>query len=86
MIISDNNIIYCIIRSVSKSGMSRRISLFTLQNGYMQYVTHQVAELLDYKLDKKEGIRVDGCGMDMCSYVVDLINRKLGTKFKHIIL
>lgn len=87
MITSDNKIIYCVVRSVSQSGMSRKISLFTLQNGHLQDVTYHVAELLDYKLDKKKmAINVSGCGMDMCYFVVDLINKKLGTKFKNIVL
>lgn len=77
--------IYCILRSVSRSGMSRRISFYAMKPAGTKYSTGEkpvhhtepvmldraVAAILDMPLDReKEGIRVDGCGMDMGFHVV----------------
>lgn len=59
--------VYTLIRSVSSSGMSRRISVFTIIDGELVD--------LDWKLERagiakrranKDGLYIQGVGMDMC--------------------
>ena len=61
-------IIYTILRHVSKSGMSRDISAFTILNGEKISLTYTIAEATGQKCITSQGfnaIRVSGCGMDM---------------------
>lgn len=66
--------IYCILRHVSKSGMSRVIDLKTISCGHgesegeagLWHIGYNVAQALAMPYDRKnEGIRIGGCGMDM---------------------
>src|SRR5688500_9376607 len=79
--------IYCVLRSVSKSGMSRRIDFFALQKAdrksgrdyiYPQYLTGWMSAAgLGSLRDGKQGMRVDGCGMDMGFHVVNNLSYTL---------
>ncbi len=52
-----------ILRHVSRSGMTRSISVV---DGQSQDVTWLVARALDEKIDQRhDGIKMGGCGMDM---------------------
>ena len=62
--------VYCILRSVSPSGMSRTISLYVKSKGDMRNIDSLSADVLGYKLSKKEGLLVSGCGMDMGFHLV----------------
>ena len=62
--------VYCILRSVSASGMSRSISLYVKSEGDMRNVDSLIADALGYKLSKKTGVLVSGCGMDMGFHLV----------------
>jgi len=75
--------VYAVIRSVSRSGMSRRIDLYTIAAGYgtdrgpsserygLAYLTGLASTVLGWSADaRKGGLRVDGCGMDMCFHTV----------------
>ena len=69
------DIVYTMLRSVSKSGMSRQISLFIVRDGELQNITQRVAVALGYTVtDKNSGgnwaIRVQGTGMDMGFHLV----------------
>ena len=67
--------IYAKVNSVSRSGMSRKISFYRVEKGEIKDVTTQVAWLSGHatpgKLSERgkyfidEGLRVSGCGMDM---------------------
>lgn len=72
--------VYADVKSVSRSGMSRRICFYTISYGYdgnpyIERITHVVGWLTGWlkfqtykqggKYVAKEGLRVDGCGMDM---------------------
>lgn len=66
--------VYTVVRSVAQSGMSRRVDLYVVADGQLAYLTGYVAELLGYSRSRKlQGIRLDGCGMDMCYHVVDCL-------------
>lgn len=63
--------IYTVLRHVSASGMSRRIDLYIMRRGHPRYISWHVANVLDYKIpDRKEGLVVGGCGMDMGFHLV----------------
>jgi len=80
--------VYCVLRSVSKSGMSRTIDFYTITednrgNGvesYMQYLTGWFGTLLDYRRDKHGALKVGGCGMDMGFHVVYNVGAMLWPK------
>lgn len=65
--------VYTILRHVSQSGMSRDISVKTLEDGQLRDITYTVAEALGKKIKDRNGqrvIRVSGCGMDMGFHLV----------------
>jgi len=73
--------VYTIRRSCSSSGMTRRIDLYAVHRGGMVYLTYCVAKALGYKYDsERDGIRVNGHGMDMGSHVVYSLGRILFPK------
>ena len=57
--------IYCTLRSVSASGMSRRISLHTIHKGELIPLDYTASILTGRTLSDKGGIVCNGCGMDM---------------------
>lgn len=77
--------VFCSVGSVAKSGMSRRIKLYVAIDGDIIRISHLAAKILESNLNDN-GIRIDGCGMDMgFAMVNDLeyrLNKILGTVFK----
>lgn len=73
--------VHGIIRSVSRSGMSRRIDFYKLVDGDRIYLTGLMVDVgighQSYKdWQQSRGMRVDGCGMDMifaCVYQLGCI-------------
>jgi hypothetical protein len=58
--------VYCILRHVSQSGMSRIIDLVTIKDDKVYHVGYNAARALGLKYDRdKQGVRISGCGMDM---------------------
>lgn len=74
-----NKTIYTIVRHVSQSGMQRRISCFVpVKNKRLDVTVHEIV-CIDWYIEKlghykrhtsKEGLIVNGCGMDMGFAVV----------------
>lgn len=63
--------VYTILRHVSASGMTRRISVKAIKGGTLCDITHHVANVAGFRMAfPKEGLRVSGCGMDMGFEVV----------------
>lgn len=59
--------VYTVIRHVSASGMMRVIDLFTIKDNEPQRITWLACEATGAPYNRKhEGMRMDGCGMDMC--------------------
>ena len=56
--------IYCVLRSVSKSGMSREISLFIVHKGELRNIDAMASDASGIS-EGKQGIKMQGCGMDM---------------------
>lgn len=58
--------VYCILRHVSSSGMSRVIDLKIIHDGAPLHIGYNVAKALGMSWDdRRNGIKVGGCGMDM---------------------
>ena len=62
--------VYCILRSVSASGMSRAVSLYVKSEGDIRNVDSLISDALGYKLAKQAGVMVSGCGMDVGFHLV----------------
>jgi len=72
--------IYTVLRHVSKSGMSRDISLHIGAGSDVQTITWLAARALGWQLKEVHGsnaIRCPGCGMDMGFHLVYSLSRVL---------
>jgi len=70
--------IYCIIRHVSKSGMSRHISFFCIVDNEPRFLSGLIADYLDYRMNKyHDALVVGGCGMDMAFSVVNHLQEQM---------
>lgn len=74
--------VYTILRHVSQSGMSRRISCFVIGKDKKPFMLDWYFEKLDIskRHRDKEGLVVGGCGMDMGFHLVYCLGRKLYPK------
>ena len=61
--------ILIIIKSVSASGMCRRMKVLTSDHSDITYL---IGQLIGWSVNDK-GLRVDGCGMDMAFHLADTI-------------
>ena len=66
-VLKPGDTVYCILRHVSRSGMSRVISLYAKTPDGMQWLDPFALKLgVGSGMDnKREGLKVGGCGMDM---------------------
>ena len=64
------------IKSVSRSGMSRRFEFYA--DGYNR-IGYYIAQLLEYPYNDK-GLRADGCGMDMVFSVLSNLNYEMAKR------
>jgi hypothetical protein len=63
--------VYTILRHVSRSGMSRSISVVVVQDGVPFDVSWAVAKAGLGRFDRdRDGVKVTGCGMDMGFHLV----------------
>lgn len=80
--------VYTVLRHVSSSGMSRRIDLYChvrgkrVKDDYLQYLTGYFCVLAGYPRPPsgKQGVMVQGCGMDMGFHVVYTLGRYMWPK------
>lgn len=64
------NKVYTILRHVSSTGMSRRISLVVVKKNEPLLLDYWVEEALEIKHGAWDGIKVGGTGMDMGFHLV----------------
>ena len=74
--------LHTVIRGVAASGMSRHIDVyqFTYEDGKIRkyWLSPRVAAICGFTFDeKKECLRIGGCGMDMGFHVVYSLSRRL---------
>ncbi|MFA6167822.1 MAG: hypothetical protein WC700_14470 [Gemmatimonadaceae bacterium] len=62
--------LYTSIASASRSGMSRHIKVYALRKPGPEWLAGYAARALDWPLTSDDGVRVDGCGMDMGFHLV----------------
>lgn len=73
--------VYVIQRHRSQSGLTRHLALYVSVNGTMHDVTRYAATVLGLGLNKdRDGIVVQGVGMDMHFHTVYTLGRKLYPK------
>lgn len=79
--ITPETTIYCILRSVSRTGMSRVITpLIIVGSGGPNYLARFAHDFCGYRLDSREyvaSVRVNGAGFDACHDVAHAIMRTL---------
>ncbi len=73
--------VFTIVRSVSRSGMSRDISIVTIHEGddcrkYALHPNYMVSVVLGLRL-MRDAVKVNGCGMDMAWWLVDYLSHTL---------
>ena len=77
-LLQETDTIYTVLRSVSKSGLSRSISFFIIKNGDIHYINHDIAKILGYRFNKFfDGLIVKRCGTDAGFHVVHTLLREL---------
>jgi len=69
--------VYTKLNHVSRSGMLRSISLYTISNNELIWLTGYSAPVLGERLDRYDGISIVGCGMDMGFELVYRLGRAL---------
>ena len=57
--------VYTKLNHVSRSGMSRSITPLIIVDGAPHYLAWSTCVLFGQSRDKYDGVRMDGCGMDM---------------------
>ncbi|HYE77817.1 MAG TPA: hypothetical protein VEI97_07515 [bacterium] len=75
--------VYTVLRHVSSSGMSRRIDLYTIRDNEPVFLTGYVGKALGYRHDRKGGLVVGGCGMDMGFHLVHSLSYAIHGMEKH---
>ena len=74
-ILKPGQTVFCTLRNVSGSGMSRRISFHVIKGEDFKQIDYLIALACDYKQSDKDGLIVPGCGMDMGFSVVYNLGR-----------
>jgi hypothetical protein len=71
--------VYTVLRSVSRSGMMRRLDVVTFdKDGTRLWLTHLVAKALGWSFDQKtETVRVQGRGLDVGFHLVNCLSYAL---------
>ncbi len=64
------DVLHTVVRSVARSGMSRTIDVYRLQDGELRCLSGLVARALDYRRNDAGALKVSGCGMNMGFAVV----------------
>ncbi len=83
-LLSETDTIYTILRSVSKSGLTRSIGFYIVDNNKnILNINYYISVIVGYKFNKAhDGLVVKGCGMDMGFHVVHTLLRELGISEK----
>lgn len=68
-----------VLRNVSRSGMSRRIDLYTINKGEPVWLSHAAAVVM-VNPRPTDVIRVSGCGIDMGFHLVYSLSARLWPK------
>tara|TARA_Y100000593_G_scaffold42408_1_gene81261 strand:- start:228 stop:551 length:324 start_codon:yes stop_codon:yes gene_type:complete len=78
--------LYTKLDHVSKSGLTRKITVLDIDGGEPSYWNYYIAKILNYKLDENGSLIVRGTGMDMGFDIVYKLSQVLHNdsyKIKH---
>lgn len=76
-ILHPGDTVYGIVRTVSRSGMSRTIDFYRFDGNERVYLSGWMATALDYRRTDRGALKVGGCGMDMIFATVYNLGRTL---------
>lgn len=63
--------VHCSVTQVARSGMSRQIAVYAIEDGQIRNVSRWVAWATESRLSKSDdAVIIGGCGMDMCFALV----------------
>lgn len=68
-----NETVYTVLRSVSRTGMSRVMDLFVMRDNQPHRITWSAAKALGWSYSTRpgsKGLKIGGCGMDMGFHAV----------------
>jgi hypothetical protein len=80
--IADGTTIYVCLKSVSKTGMSRRVTVYAVDDGRIVPLTYHVSKALSLP-HNDNGVLVKGCGMDIGFWLVRRLSTALTVHLKH---
>lgn len=70
--------VYTTVLHVSRSGMSRTVRLVAMEDGEPMDISPYAAYATGLKFDRdRGGVKMDGCGMDMCFHAVYCLSNAL---------
>lgn len=70
-------------KSVSRSGMLRRVNVYVIKDNKLLYLNYLITQFTHYKRDSEGLIKLQGCGMDMgFSLVYNFSSEIFPTGFK----
>ncbi len=73
--------LYTTVKHVSRSGMQRSINIFQIEDNSPRWLSYWVAKALGWGFDdRREAVKVSGCGMDMGFHLVYSLSRTLFPK------
>ncbi len=82
-LVKPGSTVYTTLRHVSRSGMQRVIDMHLIIDNEPRWIGYTAAKALDDRYDdRKQGIVVGGCGMDMGFHLVYGLSRRLFPEFK----
>lgn len=77
-LIAPGDMVYTVLRHVSRSGMTRVISLLIARDNEILDISYLASRVVGYPLDyNRGGIKVPGTGMDMGFHLVHSLGRRL---------
>ncbi len=80
--INDGATLYTCLKSVSKTGMSRRVGVYVVVDGRILRIDYHVSKALSLP-HNDNGVLVKGCGMDMGFWLSQQLSTVLCLKLKH---
>lgn len=76
-LVPSNATLYTNLVHVSRSGMTRKISVHVVFDGEILNITYLVAAILGYKLQDDSTVKVYGAGMDMGFHLIYQLSAEL---------
>lgn len=58
------DVIWCVLRKVASTGMSRQIDFYVIRDNEPFWITGRIAAVLGWRQAKNDSLIVSGCGMD----------------------